>query len=304
MVSLNSVYSIVAGSVNYTSPGLILLAFSPYNRSISHVADIEGVGPHQFLTTTPMRDCVFGTSLARDVPASLVSWKVQRDTEHVVKGLEFINRVNISTSFAKPRLSALSLNVEFLSLASSSGYITIPPPYTHAYSTGGPTGEVHEMNPVTGGFGKKVQQFAYISDEELETAEKGPGALVSESHFVTHRSERQGRFFALTLAIFGQITGGHGIEISSSGFAFASVMGTDAIEMYKRDIPSGRLTHLSTNINVRADVHDAERHNRVHPNGKILYGIAEDCKLTNPSNHTSHLTALHSEQSGCLRHSP
>lgn len=62
--------------------------------------------------------------------------------------------------------------------AATSSYITIPPPFTHVYSVGGPTGEVHGVDPVTGGLEEKVQQILFVLESELETADKTRKALV------------------------------------------------------------------------------------------------------------------------------
>ena len=63
-------------------------------------------------------------------------------------------------------------------IAATSSYISLPPPYTHFYSAGGPTGEVHLVDPLTGGFGEKVQQVLFVPENELEEADKTRVALV------------------------------------------------------------------------------------------------------------------------------
>jgi carboxy-cis,cis-muconate cyclase len=63
-------------------------------------------------------------------------------------------------------------------LAATSSYITVPPPYTHAYSAGGPTGESHLIDEKTGGLGEKVQEILFIPPDELEKADKTKVALV------------------------------------------------------------------------------------------------------------------------------
>jgi carboxy-cis,cis-muconate cyclase len=63
--------------------------------------------------------------------------------------------------------------------AATSSYVSIPPPYTHVYSAGGPTGEVHVIDPTSGGFGEKVQQILFVKEEDLDGADKSPVALVS-----------------------------------------------------------------------------------------------------------------------------
>ena len=47
------------------------------------------------------------------------------------------------------------------------------------YSAGGPTGEVHIVDPALGGFGEKVQQILFPPEDELEEADKSHAALVS-----------------------------------------------------------------------------------------------------------------------------
>lgn len=65
-----------------------------------------------------------------------------------------------------------------LPVAATSSYITIPPPYTHVYSVGGPTGESHVIDPETGGFRDKVQELLFVPEDELGSADKTRVALV------------------------------------------------------------------------------------------------------------------------------
>ena len=69
-----------------------------------------------------------------------------------------------------------------LGVAATSSYITLPPPYSRAYSVGGPTGEVHLIDPDTGGFGEKLQQVLFVPESELEATDKTRVALVCHRH--------------------------------------------------------------------------------------------------------------------------
>jgi len=60
-----------------------------------------------------------------------------------------------------------------------SSYVNIPPPHKFVYSAGGPTGEVHRIDEITGGFGDKVQEILFVDKEDLEKADKTRAALVS-----------------------------------------------------------------------------------------------------------------------------
>ena len=65
-----------------------------------------------------------------------------------------------------------------LRVAATSSYIILPPPYSRAFSVGGPTGEVHLIDPNTGGFGDQLQQILFVPKNELENADKTRVALV------------------------------------------------------------------------------------------------------------------------------
>ncbi|KAG6883825.1 hypothetical protein C0993_003529 [Termitomyces sp. T159_Od127] len=135
----------------------------------------------------------------------------------------------------------------------TSSYITVPPPFTHAYSAGGPTGEVHALDRAAGALGDKIQQLLFVPEDELEEADKTRVAL---------------RY------------GSHGVEFSSAGYAFIPVLGTDSIEMYARDSSTGLLTHVASVPSPRGpDAHDGPRHVKIHPNGRILYCVTEHSNL-------------------------
>lgn len=66
-----------------------------------------------------------------------------------------------------------------LYIAATAGYISVPPPYTHVYSVGGPTGEVHAINASSGGLGREIQQVLFVPESDLGQANKTATALVS-----------------------------------------------------------------------------------------------------------------------------
>lgn len=67
--------------------------------------------------------------------------------------------------------------------AATSSYISLPPPHTHLYSAGGPSGEVHAVDGATGGFGAKVQEVLFVPREALAAADKTRVALVRSLRF-------------------------------------------------------------------------------------------------------------------------
>ncbi|KAG5637969.1 hypothetical protein H0H81_002413 [Sphagnurus paluster] len=217
------IHHVISGS--FRSISLFLLAFSPIERTLSLIQKVDALGPHQYLATNPRRDRVYATTWAQ--PPTLSSWAIEREETSPWR-LSFINNVSITAT---------------------SSYINIPPPFTHAYSAGGPTGEVHAIEPVTGALKDKVQEILFIPEDELANADKTAVAL---------------RY------------GSHAVEFSSDGLAFIPVLGTDKIEMYRRDTTSGRLTHIMSVPSPRGpNAHDAPRHLKIHPNGKVLYCVTE-----------------------------
>ncbi|PPR04196.1 hypothetical protein CVT24_010744 [Panaeolus cyanescens] len=218
---------ILAGS--FRSVSLFLLAFSPTTRTLSHLRTIPGFGPHQYLAlpSNEFRNTVYATSWA--VPPVLSSWRIEKAANPEDWNVRFLNSVPITAT---------------------SSYITIPQPYKRAYSVGGPTGEVHDLDPVDGSFGSKLQEVLFVPEDELATADKTRVAL---------------RY------------GSHGIEFTPSRqFAFVPVLGTDSIEMFEHDPDTGRLALLTSVPSPRGSgAKDGPRHLKIHPNGRVLYCVTE-----------------------------
>lgn len=218
----SSVHHVLCGS--FRSLSLFLLAFSPSKRTLSHLQTIPAFGPHQYLASNQHKDRIYTTSWA--LPPSLSSWHVERSNPWRVTP---INSVPITAT---------------------SSYITVPPPYTHTYSAGGPTGESHLIDKTSGGLGEKVQEILFVSPEALSKADKTRVAL---------------RY------------GSHGIEFTPSlKYAFVPVLGSNSIEMYAHDSVTRQLTHIASVGSPRGkDANDGPRHVKIHPNGIFLYCVTE-----------------------------
>jgi len=148
-------------------------------------------------------------------------------------------------------------HINTVPITATSSYISVPPPYIHLYSAGGPTGEIHVIDPSSGGFGEKLQQILFIPEDELKDADKSRVAL---------------RY------------GSHAVEISSRGHAFIPVLGTNSISMYTVDRKSGLLTLLSHTKSPRD--HDGPRHVVVSPDGNVLYSVTEHTSFVDVYNVT------------------
>ncbi|KAK0203127.1 Lactonase, 7-bladed beta-propeller-domain-containing protein [Desarmillaria ectypa] len=199
---------ILSGS--FTSLSLFLLAFSPVNRSLRLLRTIPAYGPHQYIAQTPQ--AVYATTWAS--PPALHAW-------------------------ALPSLT----HIGSTPITATSSYIATLD--SHAYSMGGPSGEVHDLDPTSGVWGQKIQEILFVEPHELEEADKTPKAL---------------RY------------GSHAIEFTSNGdYGFVPVLGTEEIHIFRRD-PNGTLERIGK---AKGQLGDGPRHVKVHPNGEVIYCVAE-----------------------------
>ncbi|KAJ7206456.1 hypothetical protein C8J57DRAFT_1099681 [Mycena rebaudengoi] len=257
-------HHILSGS--FRSLSLFLLVFSPLQRTLDHVQTIKAFGPHQYIGLGPRIESaessrerhVYTTSWA--TPPELQSWAVERKAEGM--RVRWLDSVGIS------RLSA------------TSSYVTVPPPYSHIYSAGGPSAQVHAINPDPAhGFGKHVQEVLFVKEDEWDAADKTRKALRYGSHGVE---------FAL--------------PVDATALAFIPVLGTSTIEIYSR-APDGSLVHIQSSPAPLRDSgvaeEDGPRHVKVHPNGKVLYCVTEHSnyldvyRITSPNGHETSQILTH-----------
>ncbi|KAF5383900.1 hypothetical protein D9757_007365 [Collybiopsis confluens] len=243
---------ILSGS--FRSLSLFLLAFSPARRALSLVQHISGFGPHQYVGTN--REKVRALQKVR---------ALRKGSKGNAKDEEGLRAY--TTSWAVPPiLSSWEITPEWtvnhldnFPITAVSSYITLPPPYTHIYSMGGPTGEAHSLSTQTGSFAEKVQEVLFVPAGDLAEADKTRKAL---------------RY------------GSHGIEFASlpgtldTHLAFVPFLGTNSIEVYTHDPDSGLLTHVYSSPSPRGNAtNDGPRHVKIHPNGKVLYCVTEHNNL-------------------------
>ncbi|KAG7440735.1 uncharacterized protein BT62DRAFT_937703 [Guyanagaster necrorhizus] len=199
---------ILSGS--FTSFSLFLLAFSPLNHSLRLLHTVPAVGPHQYIAQTP--HAVYATTWAS--PPALHAWTL-------------------------PSLA----HIGSTPITATSSYITILD--SHAYSVGGPTGEVHILDPATGAWKRKIQEILFVDSGKLDEADKTRKAL---------------RY------------GSHAIEFTGDGsYGFVPVLGTEEIHVFKRGT-NGTLERVAK---AKGHAGDGPRHVKVHPNGEVVYCVTE-----------------------------
>lgn len=213
------VHYILSGTFNTLC--MYVLAFTPAKALLEVSHRVQGNGPHQYLALDGHRSTAYATTWAQ--PPELSSWRV---LEGGSGGVELLNTVPIT--------------------ATSSYISTWQDKFV--YSAGGPTGELHRLDPETHAFGEKLQQFLYVdSEEQLEKEDKTRVAL---------------RY------------GSHGIDISSRNQVFVPHLGHNSIFMYDLDAETGMLTEVA-NVPSYGDGHDAPRHNVPSPDGNFLFAVTE-----------------------------
>ncbi|KAJ6551493.1 hypothetical protein B0H19DRAFT_1211205 [Mycena capillaripes] len=233
--SASPLYHILAGS--FRSLSLFLLAFSPAHLTLDLVQTIPAFGPHQYIGLGPPShggDARYAYTTSWALPPQLHSWAIEQQPDGV--RVRFVDSVDITAT---------------------SSYITIPPPFSHIYSAGGPSAQVHALPPAgSPGFGAHVQEIYFVPQSEWAAADKTRKAL---------------RY------------GSHGIEFAfpagSPVLAFIPVLGGSMIEVYKRD-EDGSLIHIDSSpapqrADGTVDTEDGPRHVKVHPNGRVLYCVTE-----------------------------
>lgn len=180
--SQDSVVPILAGSFRSLSLFLLAFTYAPNNGSsisLIHQTDTT-FGPHQYIALNARRDRAYTTSWGS--PPILSSWEIAREQQIEHWRVSHVNNAPITAT---------------------SSYIALTPPNNgqHIYSMGGPTGEVHAVDPKTGGFEQKMQEVLFVEDGELEKADKTRKALVSSSALlrwakIAHQTTRPARGLA------------------------------------------------------------------------------------------------------------
>ncbi|KAK4055161.1 hypothetical protein OIV83_000441 [Microbotryomycetes sp. JL201] len=215
----STVHYILSGTFNTLF--LYLLAFNPSTSTLTVHKSYKAEGPHQYLALNHQRTKAYATTWAPD--PSLSAWDV---IDGGRGGIQKINTVPITAT---------------------SSYIQVSSRLPRIYSAGGPTGEVHAIDPETGGFGTKLQQLLYVEEDELEKADKSRVAL---------------RY------------GSHGIDINlPRQQVFVPHLGHNSILMYNIDQEEGTLKFVANCPSY--DKHDGPRHNVPSPDGSKLYVITE-----------------------------
>ncbi|GAA6012075.1 hypothetical protein JCM10207_005119 [Rhodosporidiobolus poonsookiae] len=218
----------------FNTSRVFTLAFDPDAAAADErlkVARInEGEAPHSWLALSHDKTRLYATSWT--TPPGLASYAV-----------------------SSPSSSGDAPSVSFLNsvlTAARSGYVCVSA--THAYSAGGPTGEVFALNSETGGFegGKEVQKLDFVG----ETSQKDDGS---------------------TMDFGGLRHGSHSFDLSPDGkLAYVADIGRNAIFVF-RVLPSGLLELTDKSIAPRA--HDGPRHVTPHPDGRYVYSLQEHSSM-------------------------
>lgn len=154
---------------------------------------------------------------------------------------------------------------------------------------------MHRVDPLSGGFGKKVQEVLFVPEHELEKADKTRVALVCiflcnyELVNSAHLSSSYPGTSDMALMLLKFLPEGMHSYLSCKRIMSMQLLlliiadanplfrGTNSICMYAVDRTTGQLTLLSDNKSPRE--HDGPRHVAVSPDGNVLYSVTEHSKF-------------------------
>jgi len=206
---------------SFSTSFLYVLRYEPASRKLHLVQSVPAYGPHQYLHLDRRRRRLYATSWQQ--PARLSAWDIHFDRPGMPPRLSLINDAPITAV---------------------SSYISSK--HSLLFSVGGPTGELHQLNPHTGAIQEKLQELLFVPKEALQHEDKSRNAL---------------RY------------GSHAIEVSSLDQVFVPHLGRNSIWMYQLDADKKALKFLSEVKSVRAD--DGPRHAVVSADGRRLYVVTE-----------------------------
>ncbi|SJX60325.1 related to muconate cycloisomerase / uncharacterized protein [Sporisorium reilianum f. sp. reilianum] len=231
-------HHIVSGTFN--SRSLFVLTYDTLLATLSITHTVRAEGPHQYLAlgvSTSGAQTVYATTWA---PVSTLSaWHVSPTYE-----LSFGNSVEITATGSyvhvqPPPYSSLSAPA-FGGQAGVARWLG---------SAGGPTGELHVLDPVTGRIGTKVKELVFLpsGSSALEGADKSRRALRSGAHS-----------FDCTPA-----------SPTGEQVAYIADLGANAVQAYT--FPA--LQHLYTIRSKRSG--DGPRHAIPHPHLPVVFAVTE-----------------------------
>ncbi|OAV94709.1 hypothetical protein PTTG_04220 [Puccinia triticina 1-1 BBBD Race 1] len=213
-----------AGS--FASSSLYLLRYEREARRLEVVRSVPGHGPHQYLYIDRPRHRLYATSWSE--PARLSAWSILSEQPGGPPRLALVNQAPIT---------AVSSYI-----SSKHGLLL---------SVGGPTGEIHSLDPLTGAIGEKRQELLFVARDALENEDKSRKALRN---------------------------GSHAIEVSSLDQVFVPHLGHNSIWMYKFDVQKKTLEFSAEVKSLHAE--DGPRHAVISEDGERLYVVTEHSEFT------------------------
>ncbi|GAA6041865.1 hypothetical protein JCM8097_004515 [Rhodosporidiobolus ruineniae] len=220
-------HHLVVGTFNQNK--LFTLAFDADAESLSVVKINEGQAPHSWLALNSRKDRLYATSWT--TPPAIASYSISP-----------------SSPSSPPALTHLTS----LPTAARSGYVCVSD--THAYSAGGPTGEVFRIEEGTGKLVEEVQKLDFVGQEGRQ---KDDGS---------------------TMDFGGLRHGSHSFDLSPDGkLAYVADIGRNCIFVYSVDPSTGLLTLTDKNLAPRPT--DGPRHVTPHPNGRYVYSLQEHSSM-------------------------
>ncbi|PWZ02738.1 putative isomerase YbhE [Testicularia cyperi] len=251
-------HRLVSGTFN--SADLFVLSYDELGEQLSIEHTVPGEGPHQYLAygvSTTGSKTVYATTWGQ--PAALSSWHFDpRDG-----GLTFGNRKLITATGSYVHVQPPPFQSE-----TAPGFGSLPGPAVWLGSAGGPTGELHRLDPVTGQIGDKTTELVFLPNpEDLGTADKTRKALRYGAHSFDCSSN------TLPLSSLPGREREAGANAGAAGtaqqIAFVADLGSNSIKAYS--FPD--MQYLYEVASARDG--DGPRHSIPHPTLPLLFSVTE-----------------------------
>lgn len=233
----------------FATPYIFTLRFTPASEggqgtgSLQIVKQHDGLGSHSWLHLNPPdKDGVRNLyATAWTEPPSLAAYTIRDSTR-----IELLNRVQTK---------------------SRSGYVCASS--SHVYSAGGATGEIFEIDSITGAFAAGSAEDGHVNGVADSQERIRP---VQELDFVDSTAQRDD---GSTMDFGGLRHGAHSADLSPDGkLLYVADIGRNCIWTFAKSTKQGEHMRLvSKKISPRK--HDGPRHVWPHPKGKFVYCLQE-----------------------------
>lgn len=247
-------HRLIVGTFN--TPELFLLNFNSDKQTLQVEARWEAIGNHSWLALDKKKELLLATCWTE--PPCIASY-----------------RLNIQERQAKL--------IDTQTIKSRSGYVAshhhLEGNKGRAYTAGGSSGEVLELNLESGELKATLQEMNYINGETILTEQGKRIRGEVNGNNITNQitTEKNGKESENVLDFGGLRHGAHSVDLSPDGkLMYVADIGRNCVWVHKLD-EEGLIDSTQKIISPRSN--DGPRHVWPHPNGNYVYVLQEHSSM-------------------------